>query len=89
MADDTCLFWHANESLVLPDGTRLSAQKVRGDGLRIDNGSELTLRFRQGGERCQPAGRDRSNSLKKNYFRNMPLNLGGESESRFFISMSS
>ena len=65
MADDTCLFWHANESLVLPDGTRLSAQKVRGDGLRIDNGSELTLRFRQGGERCQPAGRDRSNSLKK------------------------
>ena len=63
--DDVCLFWHSGELLVLPDGTRLNAQPVRGEGLRIDDVSQLTLRFRQGGERCQPAGRDRSNSLKK------------------------
>ena len=65
MADDVCLFWHADELLVLPDGTHLSAERVRGEGLRIDDVSQLSLRFRQGGERCQPAGRDRSNSLKK------------------------
>jgi tRNA(Ile)-lysidine synthase len=65
MADDVCLYWHADELLVLPDGTKLSAEPVRGEGLRIDDVSQLTLRFRQGGERCQPVGRDRSNSLKK------------------------
>ena len=65
MADDVCLYWHADEHLVLPDGTHLSAERVLGEGLRIDDVSQLTLRFRQGGERCQPVGRDRSNSLKK------------------------
>jgi tRNA(Ile)-lysidine synthase len=65
MADDVCLYWHADELLVLPDGTKLTAEPVRGGGLRIDDVSQLTLRFRQGGERCQPVGRDRSNSLKK------------------------
>jgi tRNA(Ile)-lysidine synthase len=65
MADDVCLYWHADELLVLPDGTKLNAESVRGEGLRIDDVSQLTLRFRQGGERCQPVGRDRSNSLKK------------------------
>ncbi|MDG1818661.1 MAG: tRNA lysidine(34) synthetase TilS [Porticoccaceae bacterium] len=65
VADDACLYWHSDELLVLPDGTSLSAEPVRGEGLRIDDVSALTLRFRQGGERCQPAGRDRSNSLKK------------------------
>lgn len=65
MEDDVRLFWHSDETLVLPDGTKLSAEPVRGEGLRIDDVSQLTLRFRQGGERCQPAGRDRSNSLKK------------------------
>jgi len=65
IADDVCLFWHSDELLVLPDGTRLSAERVRGEGLRIDDVSQLSLRFRRGGERCQPVGRDRSNSLKK------------------------
>ncbi len=63
--DDACLFWTAGEALMLPDGSRLSAEKVLGAGLRVDDVSKLTLRFRQGGERCQPVGRDRSNSLKK------------------------
>lgn len=65
VADDICLRWHSGELLVLPDGTQLSAERVRGGGLRVDDVSALSLRFRQGGERCQPAGRDRSNSLKK------------------------
>jgi tRNA(Ile)-lysidine synthase len=33
MADDVHLYWHSGESLVLPDGSKLSAETVRGEGL--------------------------------------------------------
>jgi tRNA(Ile)-lysidine synthase len=62
---DVCLSWHPSEILVLPDGSQLSAKPVFGCGLRVNDGVALTLGFRQGGERCQPVGRDRSTSLKK------------------------
>lgn len=65
VADDVHLYWHSEEQLVLPDGSCLSAETVCGGGLRVDDVSSLSLRFRQGGERCQPTGRDRSSSLKK------------------------
>ena len=62
---DFCLFWPADESLVLPDGNLLIAESARGEGLRLNNIERLQVRFRRGGERCQPAGRKHSNSLKK------------------------
>ena len=65
LEDDVHLYWHADEQLVLPDGSCLSAETVTAGGLRVDDVSSLRLRFRQGGERCQPVGRDHSNSLKK------------------------
>ena len=62
---DLCLFWSADEPLVLPDGNLLSAEPVLGEGLRLDSIERLQVRFRRGGERCQPEGREHSNSLKK------------------------
>ena len=62
---ELCLFWSADEPLVLPDGNLLSAEPVLGAGLRSDSIERLQVRFRRGGERCQPAGREHSNSLKK------------------------
>lgn len=60
-----CLFWSGDEPLVLPDGNLLTPEPVLGNGLRMDNSDRLTVRFRRGGERCQPVGREHSNSLKK------------------------
>ncbi|ETN93109.1 tRNA(Ile)-lysidine synthase [Gammaproteobacteria bacterium MOLA455] len=62
---DLCLFWSAQEPLILPDGNRLIAEPALGEGLRTDRIERLQVRFRRGGERCQPAGREHSNSLKK------------------------
>ena len=60
-----CLFWSGDEPLVLPDGNLLTPERVLGKGLRVDDIERLTVRFRRGGERCQPVGREHSNSLKK------------------------
>ena len=59
--------WSVSERLHLPSGGVLSAEKTT-DGSRLkasfaDTG--LVVRFRQGGERCQPAGRIGSHPLKK------------------------
>ena len=62
---ELCLFWDGDEPLVLPDGNLLTAEPVVGEGLRLDDPQSLTVRFRRGGERCQPVGRQHSNSLKK------------------------
>lgn len=62
---ELCLFWDGDEPLVLPDGNLLTAEPVIGQGLRLDDPQSLTVRFRRGGERCQPVGRQHSNSLKK------------------------
>ena len=53
------------ETLVLPTGGSLSFYLYDGEGqgLRADL-PNLNLRFRQGGERCKPAGRNHSQTLK-------------------------
>lgn len=60
-----CLFWSGDEPLVLPDGNLLIAEPTLGEGLRLNNVERLEVRFRQGGERCKPLGREHSSSLKK------------------------
>lgn len=60
------LAWKPLESpLALPDGSYLSAVPSRERGLKLLPGEQLRIGFRQGGERCRPAGRGGSNSLKK------------------------
>lgn len=53
--------------LDLPGLGRLRLRRTVGEGLRAAtlNGAALTVRFRQGGERFHPAGRPRSQALKK------------------------
>jgi tRNA(Ile)-lysidine synthase len=58
------LDWNINEPLELPGGT-LAAFATTGGGLRIDAATELEVRFRQGGETLQPAGRHEHHALKK------------------------
>ena len=59
------LHWHTENPLFMPDGSRLSGKKMLGQGLVLAAGQSVTVRTRRGGERCQPAGRQHSNSLKK------------------------
>ncbi len=62
------LEWDMENALSLPaDLGVLRARTVSGFGLRqeIGNIEPMTIRFRQGGERLQPAGRDHSHALKK------------------------
>jgi tRNA(Ile)-lysidine synthase len=59
------LHWHTEQPLIMPDGSRLSGKKMLGQGLVLAAGQSVTVRTRRGGERCQPAGRQHSNSLKK------------------------
>jgi tRNA(Ile)-lysidine synthase len=54
--------WRPGTALELSAG-RLWAEPVSGEGLRADG--EVEVRFRQGGERCRPSGRARSQSLKR------------------------
>ena len=51
----------------LPDGLgSLSIEPTTGSGLRLEAGSgPLSVRFRHGGERFRPAGRKRSQPLKR------------------------
>jgi tRNA(Ile)-lysidine synthase len=57
--------WDARSPLTLPDGGRLTAEKVDGRGLRLADGTDLLIGFRRGGERCTPEGRPGSAPLKK------------------------
>lgn len=54
--------WHPETVLELPFG-RLWAQPSSGCGLSA--GGALEVRFRRGGERCRPAGRAHSQTLKR------------------------
>ncbi|MDX2463803.1 MAG: tRNA lysidine(34) synthetase TilS [Porticoccus sp.] len=62
---DKELTWDTLSDLVLPDGSELSMTVEQGQGLRVPQNSEVEVRFRGGGERCKPAGRNGSNTLKK------------------------
>lgn len=60
----TPLPWSLSEPLILADGSVLSAIRQIGQGLKIKPGQRVTVAWRSGGERCKPAGRHHSNSLK-------------------------
>ncbi len=62
------MIWRHSHELQLPEpaGGRLLARHVDGEGLRTDVLPDcLNVRFRVGGERCRPARRGGSRSLKK------------------------
>ncbi|HFC52901.1 MAG TPA: tRNA lysidine(34) synthetase TilS [Gammaproteobacteria bacterium] len=61
------LEWDLAEPMPLPGGAVVRARQVAGRGVKRQLCSEarVTVRFRQGGERCRPAGRGHTRSLKK------------------------
>jgi tRNA(Ile)-lysidine synthase len=60
------MVWDPQQVLALPHG-ELEAEPVEGRGLAVERcrQARLEVRFRQGGERFQPAGRRHSSALKK------------------------
>lgn len=58
--------WDMRAPLELPGVGRLEALRTHGAGIKesLLNGA-ITVRFRHGGERCQPAGRAHTHELKK------------------------
>ena len=56
--------WRPPEPVIFPHG-RLEASPVQGCGLRRSLAKSVEVAFRRGGERCQPVGRQHSQSLKK------------------------
>ena len=59
------LIWNIDNPFNLSDGSHLTVEQTVGDGLRADLAAALSVTIRKGGERCKPAGRGHSNSLKK------------------------
>lgn len=58
--------WDLAEKLILPDGSAWCARLTRGKGIDSQRlTGPVTVRFRQGGERCQIAGNLHSQPLKK------------------------
>ncbi|MEE8057442.1 MAG: tRNA lysidine(34) synthetase TilS [Pseudomonadales bacterium] len=59
--------WDLSGSLALNGAGQLSFKSVTGAGINVSllDSANVTVRFRQGGERCQPAGRSGSQTLKK------------------------
>ena len=53
------------QELEIADGSHLVAREAIGEGLALAPNQPLRISYRQGGERCRPAGRGHSNSLKK------------------------
>ena len=59
------LSWDLKKSLHLPTGI-LSIKNTTGKGLAFHNiQNNIKVKFRSGGERCKPEGRDKSQTLKK------------------------
>ncbi|MCP3907917.1 MAG: tRNA lysidine(34) synthetase TilS, partial [Oceanicoccus sp.] len=59
--------WDMQAPLQIAEDSCLSLELLYGEGINPDlvNSKDITVRFRQGGERCQPQGRGHSQSLKK------------------------
>ncbi len=60
--------WRIDTPLDLPGGGRLSVAPTEGAGLSatsVAQAAVVQVGFRQGGERCQPAGRQHRHALKK------------------------
>jgi tRNA(Ile)-lysidine synthase len=62
-----CVEWDLRQPLSLSDGLQLSATPIQGAGLDtvLCLDQKITVRFRQGGERCRPVGRKHTHALKK------------------------
>ncbi len=60
------LEWDLRDRLDLGDGRTLRATPISGQGLNAEilKSARITLRYRQGGEQCRPAGRGHRHSLK-------------------------
>jgi len=61
---DEPFFWDVSEPLVLPDKSVLFSRVATGEGVSLPDDALLEVRFRRGGERCRPQGRQGSNNLK-------------------------
>ena len=58
--------WDAKSELALPCGGKLITQEIKGRGvLKEYLSSDITVRYRQGGEVCQLPGRQHHHELKK------------------------
>lgn len=59
--------WDLSSCLIIPGLGSLSCKAVQGSGLRLAalDKDSICVRFRRGGERCRPAGRGHSQTLKK------------------------
>ena len=62
-----CFDWNLKQSLHLAEGNSLMIRSDTGSAIVKEKLAKqsIKVRFRQGGERCQPAGRAHSQSLKK------------------------
>ena len=57
--------WNLENDLLLPTG-KIGFKETKGRGLSlIHKSKKITVKGREGGERCKPFGRDRSQKLKK------------------------
>ncbi len=63
-ATTECYEWDLMQPLMLAENKRLQAIVTQGQGLRVDI-TQVTVRFRQGGEKIQLPGRTHSHALKK------------------------
>ena len=58
--------WDLHDALLLPTGESLATRRVSGAGLVIDAATPLvTVKYRQGGERCRLPGRAHHHELRK------------------------
>lgn len=63
---DTVIPWDLSSDLQLPANLGfISLQTLKDHGLDLQNLTEVTIRFRKGGERCRLMNRKHSHSLKK------------------------
>lgn len=61
----TVIPWDLTTDLHLPCGTILSTVNLTAQGLELSNLANVTIRFRQGGERCKLINRNHTHALKK------------------------
>jgi tRNA(Ile)-lysidine synthase len=57
--------WDLEAPLSLPSGQQLIVTQKKGQGIVLPEKTELTVRFRQGGEKCRLPGRQHRHELKK------------------------
>lgn len=63
--EDLLEFWKLDECFNLDAAARLHSISSIGEGLSLSPSDIVQVAYRKGGERCQPAGRNHSTSLKK------------------------